>query len=128
MRHARIIATGSPRPELLLARIAREATEIIARHVAELGFDATWSVRHPRRPGALGAPLFDRAVGAGLGSELSVAARMADQYADDWCEAFPIRVDENIAAARIVRMDERDLRQLAELADQLETIGRRSVT
>ncbi len=125
---ARILTIGSPRPELLLARIAREATEIIARHVAELGFDAAWSARHPRRPGALGAPLFDRAVGAGLGSEVSVASRMADQYADDWCEAFPILVEENIAAARIVRMDERDLRQLAELADQLETIGRRSVT
>lgn len=125
---ARIVATGSPRPELLLARISREATEIIARHVSELGFDAAWSTRHPRRPGAVGAPLFDRAVGTGLGSEQSVAARMADQYADDWCEAFPILVEENIAAARIQRMDERDLRELSELADQLEAIGRKSVT
>ena len=109
-------------------RIAREAAEIIARHVSECGFDAAWSTKRPHRPGALGAPLFERAAGVASGSGVAVAARIADQYAEDWCEAFPIMVEENIASARIVRNDERDMRELADVAAQLETIGRGSVT
>lgn len=120
------IVSGAVRPpHLAAARLSRIVVELIAGHVSELGFDGTWSTRRPRRPGTFGAPLFDRTSVPGAAADQSLAARLAEQHVDDWCDAFPILVDENIAAARIVRMDERALRELAGHVEQLAAIGRR---
>ncbi len=121
------VMSGAVRaPDIVAARLSRTIVEIIAGHVSELGFDGTWSTRRPRRPGTFGAPLFDRtAPPNAAASGQPLAARLADQHVDDWCEAFPILVEENIAAARIVRMDERALRELAGHVEQLAAIGRR---
>jgi hypothetical protein len=117
---ARTLTSSSGSISLQAARAGRLASEMVSGFLSQLGFDSPWSARHPKRRGTLGAPLFERSVASGPEAIASVAAsRVTLQYCSDWCEAFTVMADENIAAARGMRSEEGSLRELEELLDAI---------
>jgi hypothetical protein len=113
---ARGLAVAPGSAELQASRAALLAAELVSAYLSQLGFDAPWSSRHPRRRGTLGAPLFERTAAAGAEGLANVqAGRVTLQYCSDWCEGFTVLTEENIASARGTRFEEVEFRELEEL-------------
>ncbi len=112
----RVLVDAPGSPSLQASRAAFAASEIIRAHLSVLGFDSPWSPLHPKRRGTLGAPLFERAaVSAASAIANAPAARLTLQFCSDWCEAFTLMTDANIASARGMRFEESEYRELEHL-------------
>lgn len=113
---SRILTATGGSPALQASQAALVASEAMRQHIAMLGFDTPWSPLHPKRRGTLGAPLFERAAISDAAAIANApAARFTLQYCSDWCEAFTVMTDDNIASARGTRSDEGEFRELDHL-------------
>jgi hypothetical protein len=116
----RVLADAPGSAALQASRAAFAASEIIRWHLSVLGFDSPWSPLHPKRRGTLGAPLFERAAVSGASAIAEApAARLTLQFCSDWCEAFTLMTDSNIASARGMRFEESEYRELEHLLGML---------
>ncbi len=112
----RVLADAPGSPTLQASRAAFAASEILRSHLSVLGFDSPWSPLHPKRRGTLGAPLFERAaVSAAAAIAEAPASRLTLQFCSDWCEAYTMMIDANIASARGMRFEEGEFRELEHL-------------
>jgi hypothetical protein len=114
-------------PAQSAARASAETRDILSTYLANLGFDNPWSTRHPKRRGTAAAPLFERRLPPGGVNALAVrdqAHRIAAQYGADWCEAFTVLTEENIAASRGMRFEDREFREMEELLTMLGSNAR----
>ena len=113
---SRVLVSAPGSAPLQSSQAALIASELIRQHLSVLGFDTPWSPLHPKRRGTLGAPLFERAaISDAAAIAMAPAARYTLQYCSDWCEAFTVMTDDNIASARGTRSDAGEFRELDQL-------------
>lgn len=96
-----------PQPAIQLRGAASLlAAETVNGFLSDLGFDSPWSSLHPRRPGTLGAPLFER-LGAPSAETLAQidARRIALQFGADWADGYVALVEANLASERGMRFE-----------------------